>query len=84
MSYWTWFYTKKLSENKKFGSRSDRRLTQVGTELKGFVFRMGYAASFARLLMRGSRIFLSVGGGGGGGEGGPSLTDTNKVILYLI
>ena len=62
MSYWLWFYTKKcFRENKEFGSRSDRRLTQVGTELKGFVFRMGYAASFARFLMRGSRNFRQLG-----------------------
>ena len=64
MSYWTWFYSKSIQENKEFGSRSDRRLTQVGTKLKGFVFRRGYAVSFARLFMRGSRLFLSVGGGG--------------------
>ena len=69
-------YIKSFRENKEFGSRSDRRLTQVGTELNGFVFRMGYAASFARLLMRGSRTFCQLGGGG------PSPTDTKKLLLY--
>ena len=35
------FIQKSFQENKEFGSRSHRRLTQVGKELKGFVFRMG-------------------------------------------
>ena len=78
------FIQKSFQENKKFGSRSDRRLTQVGTELKGFVFRMGYAASLARLLMRGSRIFYQLGGGGRGVQAQLTQKSYFYIIIYNI
>ena len=67
-----------LQYNNEFGSRSDRRLTQVGTQLKGYDFRMGYAASFASLLLRGSRNFCQLRV-----DGGPSPSDTSPHLLIL-
>ena len=71
-------YKKAFQENKEFGSRSDRRLTQVGTELKGFFSRMGYAAWFVRLIIRGSRIFISWE------RGGVQAQLTHKKYFYAI
>ena len=63
---WTWSYAKNLSGKQRVWIQIRQTFDTSGEkELKEFVFRMGYAASFSRFLMRGSRIFCQLGGGGG-------------------
>ena len=72
------FIQKSFQENKEFGSRLDRRLTQVGTELKGFFSDWGMLPRLPASSCADPEFFLSVGGGGG-----LSPTDTNKVIFIF-